>query len=140
MNGIDFPPTDVPRGQYVVAPSAWRRPCAGEIDPARIGLSPMGFAGAWFVAGNLMLDAAALNKEEMLPWEKWSVGRELGPGATVPAALAERFDVVAAALEGRPTRTTAARVYREHSWLRVTPTVLSFADGPPTEVPGQPAQ
>ena len=100
----------------------------------------MGFAGAWFVAGNLMLDAAALNKAEMLPWEKWSVGRDLGPGATVPPALAERFDVVAAALEGSPDADTAARVYREHAWLHVTPTVLSFADGAPTEVPGQPAQ
>ena len=139
-NGIDFSPTDVPREEFVVAPAAWRRLRAGDIDPTRIGLSPMGFAGAWFVAGNLMLDAAALNKEEMLPWEKWSVGRELGPGATVPAALAERFDVVAAALHGSPDAETAARVYREHPWLRVTPTVLSFSDGPPVEVPGQPAQ
>ena len=138
MNGIGFPPTDVPREEFVVAPAAWRRLRAGEIDPKRIGLSPFGFAGAWFVAGNLMLDAAALNKEEMLPWEKWSVGRALGPGATVPADLAERFDVVAAALDGSPDAETASRVYREHAWLRVTATVLSFADGAPTEVPGQP--
>lgn len=136
-NAIDFSPTDVPRDRFVVAPTAWRRLRAGEIDAARIGLSPMGFAGAWFVAGNLMLDAAALNKEEMLPWEKWSVGRALGPGATVPADLAERFDVVAAALDGSPAAATAARVYREQAWLRVTPTVLSFADGTPSEIPGQ---
>jgi hypothetical protein len=139
MNGIAFPPTDVPRDQFVVAPTAWRRLRAAEIDAARIGLSPMGFAGGWFVAGNLMLDAAALNKEEMLPWEKWSVGRALGPGATVPADLAERFDAVAAALDGPPPdAATAARVYREQDWLRVTPTVVSFSDGAPTEVPGQP--
>ena len=64
------------------------------------------------------------------------VGRELGPGATVPAAVAERFDAVAAELAGSPDVATAARVYREHEWLRVTPTVLSFAGGVPSEVPG----
>jgi hypothetical protein len=139
MNGIDFPPTDVPREAYVDAGTAWRRVRSGEIDPTKIGLSPFGFAGLWFVAGNLMLDVAALNKEEMLPWEKWSVGRALGPGATVPADLAARFDVVAAAIGGSPDAATAARVYRENDWLRVTPSVLSFADGMPSEVPGQPA-
>jgi hypothetical protein len=140
MNGIDFAPTDVPRDAFVDAGTAWRRVRSGEIDPTKIGLSPFGFAGLWFVAGNLMLDAAALNKEEMLPWEKWSVGRALGPGATVPADLAARFDAVAAELAGSPDVEVATRVYREHPWLRVTPTVLSFADGPPVEVPGQPAQ
>jgi hypothetical protein len=138
MNAIDFPPTDVPRAAFVDAGTAWRRVRRGDIDATRIGLSPLGFAGLWFVAGNLMLDAAALNKEEMLPWEKWSVGRALGPGATVPDDLARRFDDVAAELEGSPDAETAARVYREHDWLRVTPTVISFSDGPPTEVPGQP--
>ena len=136
MNGIDFPPTDVPREAFVDAGTAWRRVRSGEIDPTTIGLSPFGFAGLWFVAGNLMLDVAALNKEEMLPWEKWSVGRALGPGATVPADLAARFDVVAATLGGSADAATAARVYREHEWLRVTPTVLSFFDGAPSEVPG----
>jgi hypothetical protein len=84
-----------------------------------------------------MLDVAALNKEEMLPWEKWSVGRGLVPGAVVPDALAERFDGVAAALAGVPDASTAARVYREQPWLRVTPTVLSFQDGAPIEVPSR---
>jgi hypothetical protein len=71
----------------------------------------------------------------MLPWEKWSVGRALGPGSTVPPDGAARFDSVAAALAGAPDATTAARVYREHDWLRVTRTVLSFADGAPVEIP-----
>ena len=138
-NGIDFVPWNVPRDRFVVAPTAWPRLRSGKIDSTKIGLSPLGFAGAWFVAGNLMLDVAALNKEEMLPWEKWSVGRELGPGATVPPELASRFDAVAGLLAGAPDGTLAARVYREHGWLRVTPTVLSFAGGVPVEVSGHPA-
>jgi hypothetical protein len=134
--GISFSPIDVPRDQFLDASTAWRRMRAGEIDPATMGLSFLGLTGAWFVAGNVMLDAAALNLEEMLPWEKWSVGRELGPGSSVPSELAERFDAVTAELAGSPDAATAARVYREHEWLRVTPTVLSFSDGAPVEVPG----
>ena len=137
--GIAFVPWDVPRDQFVDAPTAWQRLRAGELDPTRVGLSAFGFSGAWFVAGNLMLDAAALNKEEMLPWEKWSVGRELGPGAVVPPAWAERLDAVAARLAGAPDAAVAERVYRESEWLRVTPTVLSFDGDPPVEVPGHPA-
>jgi hypothetical protein len=134
--GIAFSPIDVPRDQFLDASTAWRRMRAGEIDPATMGLSFLGLTGAWFVAGNVMLDTAALNKEEMLPWEKWSAGRELGPGSIVPPAIAERFDAVAALLAGSPDATTAAHVYREHEWLRVTPTVLSFGEQPPAEVPG----
>jgi hypothetical protein len=133
---IRFAAWDVPRDQFLDASTAWRRMRAGELNPNTMGLSPLGLTGAWFVAGDVMLDAASLNKEEMLPWEKWSVGRELGPGSTVPPALAERFDAVAAELAGSPDATTAVRVYRENDWLRVTPTVLSFASGAPVEVQG----
>ena len=133
---IAFSPVDVPRDQFLDASTAWRRMRAGELDPATMGLSVLGLTGAWFVAGNVMLDAAALNLEEMLPWEKWSVGRELGPGSTVPPALAARFDAVAAELAGSPDAAVAARVYRDHEWLRVTPTVLSFGEGGAVEVPG----
>jgi hypothetical protein len=131
---IAFSPSDVPRDQFLDASTAWRRMRAGELDPSTMGLSPLGLSGAWFVANNVMRDVAALNKEEMLPWEIWSVGRELGPGSTVPPATATRLDAVAAELAGAPDATTAARVYRKHEWLRVTPTVLSFADGAPVEV------
>jgi hypothetical protein len=134
-NGIAFSPCDVPRDQFVDASTAWRRMRAGELDPAVMGLSPLGLTGEWFVAGDLMLDVAALNKEEMLPWEKWSIGRTLGPGSTVPAEWAARFDEVAALLSGAPDGALAARVYAEREWLRVTPTVLSFSDGAPADVP-----
>ena len=107
---------------------------AGDVDPSTMVLSPLGLSGAWFVAGNVMLDVAALNKEEMLPWEKWSVGRELGPGAPVPADLAARFDAIASQLAGAADGARAAQVYAEHPWLRVTPTIVSFADGTPVEL------
>ena len=133
-SGIDFAPTDVPRDQFVDAQEAWRRLRGGDLDPARVGLSVLGLTGAWFVVGNVMLDIAALNKEEMLPWEKWSLGRECGPGQDPSPAWTERLDRVTGQLTGTPDAALAARVYRENDWLRVTPTVLSFADGVPREI------
>jgi hypothetical protein len=132
--GISFPPWDVPRDQFIDGSTAWCRARAGELDPARMGLSGLGLSGMWFAAGEVMLDVAALNKEEMLPWEKWSVGRELGPGATVPASSLAKLDAVAGALRGAPDAGLARQVYAEHDWLRVTPTVLSFTSGVPVEL------
>ena len=131
---LDFSPVDVPRDQFIDGSTAWRRMRAGELDPGRMGLSVLGLTGAWFAAGNVMLDVAALNKEELLPWEKWSVGREFGPGHDPDPLWAARFDEVAALLGGSPDAALAQRVYREHEWLRVTPSILSFANGPPVEV------
>jgi len=132
--GIDFPPWDVPAGQFVEASAAWCRLRAGELDPAKVGLSAIGLAGTWFVVGSLMLEVAALNKEEMLPWEKWSVGRDCGPGQDVSPPWAAAFDEVAGLLRGMPDAALAQRIYRDNEWLRVTPTVLSFASGVPAEI------
>jgi hypothetical protein len=132
--GIRFAPTDVPREEFLDASTAWRRARAGELDPATMGLSVLGLAGTWFVADDVMLDVAALNKIELLPWEKWSVGATLGPGADVPPDVAARFDRVAAELAGTPDAEDAQRVYRENPWLAVTPTVTSFLSGAPFEV------
>jgi hypothetical protein len=131
---VTFPPWDVPRDRFLDASTAWCRLRAGELDPARMGLSALGLAGAWFVAGNVMLDAAALNKEEMLPWEKWSAGLEFGPGRDVPPRWCAELDAVAGTLRGAPDAARARRVYAERAWLRVTPTVVSFLGGAPTEV------
>jgi len=131
---IGFAPSDVPREQFVDASTAWTRLRAGEIDPTRIGLSVLGLTGAWFAVGNLMLDAAALNKEEMLPWEKWSVARDCGPGQDPTPEVAAQLDDVARLLQGSPDAALAERVYRDRAWLRVTPTVLSFASGAPVEI------
>jgi hypothetical protein len=132
--GISFAPWDLPRDVFLDASTAWCRMRAGELDAAKMGLSGLGLLGAWFVAGNVMLDVAALNKEEMLPWEKWSVGTELGPGRDVPEPVARDFDRVAALLRGAPDAALAQRVYRDEVWLRVPPRVISFLTGEPTEI------
>ena len=132
--GEPFVPWDVPRDQFVDASTAWRRLRAGELDATRMGLSGLGLAGTWFVVGNVMLDVAALNKEEMLPWEKWSLGRDCGPGQDPSPEWCEQLDEVAELLCGSPDASLAQRVYREREWLRVTPRILSFANGAPMEI------
>lgn len=133
-NGIAFAPFDVPRDQFVDAATAWCRMRNGDLDPAKMGISAMGLAGTWFAAGNVMLDVAALNEEGVLPWEKWSVGRDLVPGRDVPGQWLHEFDKITSLLRGAPDEEMAHRVYRENDWVRVTPTVLSFLSGTPTEV------
>jgi hypothetical protein len=137
---LDFPATDVPRQVFLDASTAWRRMRAGEIDPAKLGLAALGLAGDWFAAHSVLRDAAALNKIELLPWETWSIGRDFGPGRPVPPAHRPAIDAVAARLHGSPDGDIADHVYREHAWLQVPATILSFAGGEPREVPSHPAE
>lgn len=62
---------DVPRDRYLVAGEAWAKCRNGAADPARFGIFQGDLRGLWFVAGNLVKDAAALNKMEMLQWDAW---------------------------------------------------------------------
>jgi hypothetical protein len=89
---IDFDLTDVPHDRFVIAGDAWRQFRAGRVDPAKFGLSVIGEAGDWWIAANLMRDAAALLGVEVLPWDDW--GPMPGPDDRVDVAL---FDELAAA-------------------------------------------
>jgi hypothetical protein len=93
--GIDFDLTDVPRDQFVVAGDAWSRVRAGKADPQRFGLSPINEAGDWWIAANLMRDAAALENVELLPWDLWGAMPE-----PTDAVDVELFDELAAATAG----------------------------------------
>lgn len=66
--GFDI--TDVTREEFIIAGDAWRRCRSGGDDPARYGLNGTG-AGYWWIAGNMLRDAAALNDVEVLPWDCW---------------------------------------------------------------------
>jgi len=65
--GIDFDPLDVPRDEQIAAGEVWRRCRRGEMDPAQCG--SLDIWGLDYVKDNLLRDVAALNKEEMLPWD-----------------------------------------------------------------------
>jgi hypothetical protein len=84
---------DVPRDQFLVAGDAWQRCRSGNADPARFGI---GFAqqyGLWFIAGSLVRDVAALNKDELLPWDVW--GAQPKPDHTMSDGQLAFFDELA---------------------------------------------
>jgi len=53
---------DVRPDEFVTAGRAWTAWRNGDADPARYGLSAINEHGAFWIAGNLRLDFAALNK------------------------------------------------------------------------------
>lgn len=64
---VDFDPLDTPRDRFLTAGDVWRQYRAGTIDPETCGIMHMW--GAWYIAGNLALDVASLQRIELLPWE-----------------------------------------------------------------------
>jgi hypothetical protein len=91
---IDFDLTDVPRDRFLVAGDAWARYRSGAADPDTFGLSVTHEAGDWWIAANLMRDAAALLNMELLPGDTW--GAMPRPGDPVGDDLAVLFDRLAA--------------------------------------------
>jgi hypothetical protein len=91
---VDFPITDVPRDRFVVAGDAWRAHREGRIDAARCGLSIVGEGGPWWIASNLIRDAAALAGTELLPWDVW--GGMVAPEAAIDDDRGAFFDELAA--------------------------------------------
>jgi Transglutaminase-like superfamily len=83
---------DVRPDEFIVAGRAWTAWRNGEIDADLYGLSAINEQGAFWIAGNLRLDFAALNKVEMLPWDLWGAGWE--PHEPIPEDLS-LFDTMA---------------------------------------------
>lgn len=130
---LDFDPADVPRERFWTAGRVWQAVRAGEADPARCGLPPAGgeFTGEWFVAGDVRLDLAALNKTETLLWDVWGAGDDLAPGTPVPEDLLPLFDgsAEASAAEagtGADPYDAARTLFAASGGLRTPPTVTSY--------------
>lgn len=115
---------DIPRDRFLVAADAWTRCRTGQADPETFGISFAGLSGLWFVAANLVRDAAALNKMEMLPWDVW--GAQPGPDRPLDAARLAFFDDLAA-LTREPDACfdELRRRYESDDRLRVPPQVFN---------------
>lgn len=134
---LDFDPMDIPRDRFLVAGAAWRMIRAGRADPRTFGLPPEGgpMTGEWFVANDVRLDLAALNRSETLLWDVWGAGA--GSDAEMTDEIRALYDTVADTLAGGSAPTavspddipfTAARtLFTTHDGLRTPPTVLSLA-------------
>ncbi len=79
--------------EFVTAGHAWQAWRRDELDAGRCGLSAIDEHGAHWIAGNLRLDLAALNKVEMHPWDLWGASWE--PGEQPTDAQLDLFDSVA---------------------------------------------
>lgn len=133
--GVTFDPCDVPRDRFVTAGLAWLGVRSGRIDPATCGVSTAGITGAWYVAGNVVRDLAALNKREMLPWDHWGLARDARIGSGLTEAILARVDAVAALIGAADRGWTALRdMYDREDALRVPRVVMNFPKGAPVEV------
>lgn len=114
-NRLDFDPMDVPRTRFLVGGRAWLMCRREGVDPESFGVEPNGQPrGLWFVRTRLLLDLAALNREELLLWDSW--------GATAPDAPLgprgdEELDGMADSLSrAEVSAITARRYYRSGRW------------------------
>ena len=132
-NGITFEPWDVPRDRFFTAGQAWHGVQAGNLDPMKFGVH--GFVGAWFIAGSVVRDLAALNKHEMLPWDYWGIARDFSPEHPISTDVSARIDAIARLIAPDPPdwkQVTAG--YREDSSVQVPDVVRSFPYGAPIDV------
>ena len=127
--GLDAtPPVEVGPTQFVTGGHAWQAWRRGQLDADRCGLTSIPEHGAFWIAGNLRLDFAALNKVEMLPWDIWGLGWE--PGDEPTDAMLATFDEIAALTVDADARFDELRErYRTDESLRMDGTVFSVALG-----------
>jgi hypothetical protein len=128
MLRYDGDPYSITPTEFVTAGHAWQAWRRGELDAARCGLSAIDEHGAHWIAGNLRLDLAALNKIEMLPWDVWGSGWE--PGAQPTDAQLELFDAVATLTVNPDARFAELRTcYETDDALRMNGTVFNVLRG-----------
>jgi hypothetical protein len=93
MIGFSGDAFNITEAEFVTAGHAWQAWRRGELDAGRCGLSAINEHGSYWIAGNLRLDLASLNKVEMLPWDVWGAG--WAPGEQPTEAQLRLFDAVA---------------------------------------------
>jgi hypothetical protein len=114
--------------EFMTAGHAWQAWRQGALDADRCGLSGINEHGAHWIAGNLRLDFASLNKVEMLPWDTWGSG--WAPGEQPTTAQLELFDGVAELTVDPDARFPELRSrYEADDSLRMDGTVFNVLRG-----------
>lgn len=128
MIGFSGDPLAITPSEFVTAGHAWQGWRNGDLDAGRCGLTSIDEHGAHWIAGNLRLDFASLNKVEMLPWDVW--GEHWKPGEEPTGAQLELFDEVASLTANPDARFAQLRNrYEIDDALRMDGTVFSAARG-----------
>ena len=124
----DAAPVEVGPTEFVTGGHAWQAYRRGDLDPDRCGLTSIPEHGAFWIAGNLRLDFAALNKVEMLPWDLWGLFWE--PEDEPPPGAFETLDEIAALTVDPDARFDDLRDrYQTDEQFRMDGTVFSVALG-----------
>jgi hypothetical protein len=131
---LAFDPLDVPRDAFIIAGDAWQKCRTGRADPAAFGLSHIGMAGLWFIAGNVVRDFASLNRMEALPWDVWGL-MEMGDDALTDDKRALLDRVAALTLAGDEAFPEIRRLYESDDRLRMPPVVFNALRNAPEPVP-----
>lgn len=129
--GFTADPLDLTPAEFLTGGEAWRAWRAGDLDAGRCGLSAVDEHGAFWIAGNLRLDAAALLKTEMLPWDVWGPGWE--PADPVPDDLTT-WDRMAELAADADHHLDELRAEAAVAGIAVPPTVFNHFRGVPEEV------
>jgi Transglutaminase-like superfamily len=125
---IGFDPADVPRDRFLIAGDAWAACRRGDADPARFGLTVVDQAGDWWIAGNLMRDAAALDNLELLPWDGWAAMPK--PDEKIDDERCALYDRLAALTQAPDANLGPLRALcRSDDRLRVPPAVHNYVRG-----------
>lgn len=134
---IDFDPLDVPHDRFIVAGDAWQMCRAGRARAERFGLSFVpGLSGAWFIAGNVVRDLAALNRTEMLPWDVWGL-MQMGDDGLLDGGKGALLDRAAAATLAGDGALAEVRALYEDDRLRVPPVVFNALRQAPEAIAAQ---
>ena len=117
---LPFDPLDVSRDQFVVAGQAWQICRSGADQPAKYGIFNMN--GWWFIFGNVIREALAFNKIEILPWD-YEVGffshRLDDPLPADGPELAEYDRLAALTVAGDSAFDELRQLYKNEPRLRV---------------------
>ena len=96
--GLAFDPGRLPAGQFIPAAQAWAQCRKGKAKSGTFGHNRK-LRGWSFLRGSLLLELAALNKVELLPWDHWW-DLATKDESQVTADERKRLDTIAAAING----------------------------------------
>jgi Transglutaminase-like superfamily len=126
----DFNLLDVPQDRFLIAGDAWALCREGKRDPSNFGILDM--SGLWFIAGNVVRDAAALNNMEMLPWDVW--GGMVAPGEDISEDKLAFLDRLATITREPDALLEDLRAVYEDERVRVPDTVFNAVRNQPEAV------
>lgn len=134
VEGIYFDAFDVPSERFITASEAWSRTRNEPQAASQFGVSSLDLAGAWFIAGSVFREIAALRKLELKPWDYWGLGKDLldAPSEWQPQSR-RKLDQLASLLEKADLESTYEP--GEIALFELPDSVISFPFGKAVQVP-----